>query len=113
LSCGFNGILKIHNFSQFYKLQIPEDINKRGVKREQKQIFYGFRWFAPSFCSLFNTFFHRIFIVQYAQETLWYIFDRCCGTYTTMYHNKQKQLPLIAPKGNNLATAQSMQITEK
>lgn len=61
----------------------------------------------------FLTLFYLIIIVQYAQETLWYIFDRCCGTYTTMYHNKQKQLPLIAPKRNNLATAQSMQVTEK
>lgn len=57
--------------------------------------------------------FSSYFIVQYAQETLWYIFDRCCGTYSTMYHNKQKPLPLIAPKGNNLATAQLMQIAEK
>lgn len=75
-----------------------------------------FLWISPV-CSLilfpFNTYSHRVFIVQYAQETLWYIFDRCCGTYTTMYHNKQKQLPSIAPKGNNLAMTQSMQITEQ
>ncbi len=75
-----------------------------------------FLWISPV-CSLilfpFNTYSHRVFIVQYAQETLWYIFDRCCGTWLFMYHNWQKQLPSIAPNGNNSASAKSMQITEK
>ena len=55
--CGFNGILKMHNFLQFYKLQIPKDINKRGVKREQSLIFYGFHRFVLSFCSLLTLIF--------------------------------------------------------
>lgn len=94
--------MKFWDITKFFSFTIckyQKTSEKRGVKREQNHIFYGFRWFAPRFAPFFNNYSNGIFLKKKVPTGGWQAGFRVWHTLTKVLYCLHT-VPSEAPSGS-------------